>query len=173
MNQGTALADFAPTQDRDMTTGVNNFFQTITAMPQYKQQSLEELRLQDYNQNRKTGTAQPAQGTGFGATNTGFGAPMGQTSTAFGQSNTTGFGAQPQTNAFGQQQQQQPAFGAGATQTGGLFGQTQQQPATGFGQQPATSAFGGSSAFGANNQQSVGFGAAANNAAKPSFSFGK
>lgn len=172
MNQGTALADFAPTQDRDMTTGVNNFFQTITAMPQYKQQSLEELRLQDYNQNRKTGTAQATPGTGFGATNTGFGASMGQTSTAFGQPSTSGFGAQPQTNAFGQQQ---PAFGAGAAQTGGLFGQTQQQqqPTTGFGQQPATNAFGGSSAFGTNNQQSVGFGAAATNAAKPSFSFGK
>ncbi|KAI8341858.1 nucleoporin autopeptidase-domain-containing protein [Chlamydoabsidia padenii] len=170
MNQGTAVADFAPTTDRDLTTGVNNFFQTITAMPQYKQQSLEELRLQDYNQNRKTGTAQPTTGTGFGAASTGFGSSMGQTSTPFGQSSTTGFGTQQQTGAFGQQQQQQPAFGA--TQTGGLFGQTQQQPTTGFGQQPATNAFGGSSAFGQQQQQQQPAFGAANTAAKPSFSFG-
>ncbi|KAK4511853.1 uncharacterized protein ATC70_003852 [Mucor velutinosus] len=171
VNQGTAIADFSPTQDRDITTGVNNFFQTITAMPQYKNYSLEELRLQDYQQNRKTASGAPGAGGAFGAPAGGaFGASTGATGSAFGQpaGATGGFGQQQQTSAFGQPAQTS-AFGAGAT-SGGLFGQ-QQQPATtsAFGQ-PATgtSAFGAStSAFGQPAAAS-GFGAAAS---KP-FSFG-
>ncbi|EPB83323.1 hypothetical protein HMPREF1544_09913 [Mucor circinelloides 1006PhL] len=181
VNQGTAIADFSPTQDRDITTGVNNFFQTITAMPQYKNYSLEELRLQDYQQNRKTAGG-AAGGTGA------FGAPAGgafgsntSTTSAFGQpaASTGGFG-QPQTSAFGQPAQTS-AFGAGATGAtgGGLFGQ-QQQPATtsAFGQPAGTSAFGAStSAFGQPAATS-GFGAGANTggafgaAASKPFSFG-
>ncbi|KAI8385003.1 nucleoporin autopeptidase-domain-containing protein [Radiomyces spectabilis] len=176
-NQGTAVADFTPTQERDLTTGVNNFFQTITAMPQYKNFSLEELRLQDYMQNRKTGNAAPG---GFGAAAPGgFGAPASNTSlfgqpaasSAFGQQTTSAFG-QPQqqagafgstgTGLFGQQQPSTtPAFGAPATGATGGFGNT------GFGASNATPAFGATSAapaFGA----AGGFGATA---AKP-FSFG-
>ncbi|GAN09230.1 nuclear pore protein [Mucor ambiguus] len=182
VNQGTAIADFSPTQDRDITTGVNNFFQTITAMPQYKNYSLEELRLQDYQQNRKTATGAPGGAGAFGASTGGaFGASAGATGSAFGQpaGATGGFGQQQQTSAFGQPAQTS-AFGAGAT-GGGLFGQQQQQPATtsAFGQPAAgTSAFGAStsafgqpaaaSGFGAGAATGGAFGAAAS---KP-FSFG-
>ncbi|KAG0164768.1 hypothetical protein DFQ28_007701 [Apophysomyces sp. BC1034] len=180
-NQGTATADFAPTQDRDATTGVTTFFQTITAMPQYKQFSLEELRLQDYTQNRKTAANTVAPG-GFGAqpATGGFGASS--MSTPFGQSATaTPFGQQQQTTgAFGQPQATTGAFGS-ATGGGSLFGQQQQQPGTGttaFGA-PSTATGGfGSTAFGGVSSTPAfgaaatgGFGAAANTANKP-FSFG-
>lgn len=181
LNQGTAIADFSPTQDRDITTGVNNFFQTITAMPQYKNYSLEELRLQDYQQNRKTASGAPGGTGAFGAPAGGaFGASTGAATSAFGQpaAGTSAFGQPQQTSAFGQPAQTS-AFGGGAT-GGGLFGQ-QQQPATtsAFGQ-PATgtSAFGAStsafgqpaatSGFGAGAATGGAFGAAAS---KP-FSFG-
>lgn len=181
VNQGTAIADFSPTQDRDITTGVNNFFQTITAMPQYKNYSLEELRLQDYQQNRKTAGGAAGGTSAFGAPAGGAFGSNTSTTSAFGQpaASTGGFG-QPQTSAFGQPAQTS-AFGAGATgATGGLFGQ-QQQPATtsAFGQPAGTSAFGAStSAFGQPAATS-GFGAGANTggafgaAASKPFSFGK
>ncbi|KDN42866.1 hypothetical protein K437DRAFT_257715 [Tilletiaria anomala UBC 951] len=85
-------------------------YQTITCMPAYQKASLEELRVQDYAQGRKTGQAGPGAP---GATTGGF---------SFGQQNTG------QTNAFGQ-------ANAGSTGTG-LFGQSQQQAGTGLFGQP-------------------------------------
>ncbi|CEJ03023.1 hypothetical protein RMCBS344292_17014 [Rhizopus microsporus] len=177
-NQGTAIADFTATQDRDITTGVNNFFQTITAMPQYKDYSLEELRLQDYAQGRKTASAaggafgQPAAGGAFGqTTSTMGGGAFGQPSTggAFGQpAASTGFGQPAQSNMFG-----------ATSNTGSIFGQQQQQqPTTAFGQSTGTNAFGSTTnAFGATGTNTTGFGAGTTgsafgaNAAKP-FGFG-
>ncbi|KAH0839780.1 nucleoporin autopeptidase-domain-containing protein [Lanmaoa asiatica] len=115
-------------------------YQTVTATPAYRGTSLEELRLQDYQQNRKTAGA-------FGQTS--FGAPATQTTSLFGAPTTS----------------QQPATGSifgGATT--GAFGTSTTQPATGaftaFGQQqPATGTsagtgvFGGGSAFGQQQQQ--------------------
>ncbi|CEP09076.1 hypothetical protein [Parasitella parasitica] len=194
VNQGTAAADFAPTQDRDISTGINHFFQTITAMPQYKNYSLEELRLQDYQQNRKnansatgggafgasTGGAFGAStGGAFGASSTGGAFGASSTGGAFGATSapTTAFGQPASTSAFGQQQT--PAFGQPASTS--AFGQ-QQAPA--FGQPASTSAFGtntgtsgglfgqpfGSttSAFNQPSTTNTGFGAAAS---KP-FAFG-
>lgn len=167
-NQGTSVADFAPTQDRDITTGVNNFFQTITAMPQYKNYSLEELRLQDYQQGRKT--AGTAGAFGATASTPAFGAA--NTNSAFGQTSTS--------NAFGSTNTTTPAFGGGFgtnnTTTGGAFGQAPTATSSAFGQPAATGNAFGSSAFGQNNNQATGtfgsgtgaFGAAAS---KP-FSFG-
>lgn len=160
-NQGTAAADFQPTHDRDVSTGVNNFFQTITAMPQYKNYSLEELRMQDYAQGRKSGSGAgaPGLGGGFGtaATGSAFGSTTG--TSAFGQpQQSTGAFGQPATgtSAFGQTQPTTGAFGQPAT--GSAFGQPAStgtsafgQPSTGgFGQPSTTSAFGGAStgAFG-------------------------
>ncbi|RCH92022.1 hypothetical protein CU097_001328 [Rhizopus azygosporus] len=176
-NQGTAIADFTATQDRDITTGVNNFFQTITAMPQYKDYSLEELRLQDYVQGRKTASAfgAPAAGGAFGqTTSTMGGGAFGQPSTggAFGQpAASTGFGQPAQSNMFG-----------ATANTGGMFGQQQQQqqqqPTTAFGQSTGTNAFGSTTnAFGATGTGTTGFGAGTTggafgaSAAKP-FGFG-
>ncbi|PFH49258.1 hypothetical protein AMATHDRAFT_63536 [Amanita thiersii Skay4041] len=143
---GTANPPYQPLHDKDTTSNVTLQYQAISCMTAYSGYSFEELRLQDYAQNRKTANA-------FGQT--AFGAP------------------QPTTGMFGQQQQQpqntqsslfgnttttQPSTGFGAfgqntntsTNTGslfgggGAFGQQQQQP-----QQSQTS-FG---AFGSQPQQ--------------------
>ncbi|KAI9574825.1 nucleoporin autopeptidase-domain-containing protein [Boletus coccyginus] len=152
-------------------------YQTITATPAYRGTSLEELRLQDYQQNRKTAGA--FSQTSFGTPNTQttnlFGAPTttqqpatgsifgGGTTGAFGTTTTTGalgaFGQQPTTgtstgtsifggsSAFAQPQQQQPS-------AFGAFGQQQQQqPATSAG----TSIFGGTGSFG-QPKPATGFG---------------
>ncbi|KAH8553434.1 nucleoporin autopeptidase-domain-containing protein [Umbelopsis sp. PMI_123] len=160
-------------------------------MPAYRNFSVEELRVQDYQAGRKN-----AGNTGgaFGATG-GFG---GQTSTPFGQSAATNTFGMPSTStagsAFGQStggfgqntggfgQANTGGFGsANAGTTGGLFGQQTATSAPAFGStQPANTGFGGTS-FGQQpqqqQQQSTGFGSTAtpgfgaSNAAKP-FSFG-
>lgn len=174
---GTSNPPYQPHTDKDGTSNVTLQYQAITCMPAYSGYSLEvsatslatmlsiktslqELRLQDYMQNRKTagtfgqttfgGSAQPSTGvfgsqqpqqttqpSAFGATttapSTGFGA-FGQstgTSTAGGGLFGGGFGSQ-------QQQSQQPtqsAFGSFAPQA-----QPQQQTGGAFGS--TTSAFG-------------------------------
>ncbi|GAA5978703.1 hypothetical protein JCM11641_006148 [Rhodosporidiobolus odoratus] len=107
-------------------------FQSIVCMPQYSKYSFEELRLQDYQANRKTPSATPGFGTAFGASST----------PAFGAANTgnTGgglFGNTSSTPAFGAANPSTPAFGASNNTGGGLFG----GGATGTGAfgQPATS----------------------------------
>ncbi|KAI9020650.1 nucleoporin autopeptidase-domain-containing protein [Phycomyces nitens] len=185
---GTALADFAPTQDRDVATNTNNFFQTITAMPQYKNFSVEELRLQDYMNNRKTSTAAPSgfgtpAATGFGQqpSSSGFGAASGG---IFGQPQqpaaTNAFGQPATTNAFGgggfgQPAAAAPAFGAGAggfgqpaaTTTGfganaGAFGQAAKPFSFGTPAtstaQPAATGFGQPAATGFGQPAATGFG---------------
>ncbi|KAI9323375.1 nucleoporin autopeptidase-domain-containing protein [Dichotomocladium elegans] len=161
-NQGSAIADFAPSQERDTGTGVFNYLQTITAMPQYSKSSLEELRLQDYTQNRKSSTAASGGAfgatttlsTGFGNTTTGFGQSgfgqqqQQQQPSLFGQTTNTGFGTAGST-PFGGQQQQQTPFG-GAT-TGG-FGASAAKP---FGGQAFS---GGNTAFGQQASTTPGFG---------------
>ncbi|KAI0774746.1 nucleoporin autopeptidase-domain-containing protein [Trametes elegans] len=182
---GTANTPFnAYTEKDNVNPSITLQYQSITAMPQYRSASFEELRLQDYQQGRKTAgafgqssfgaPAQPAQpSTGL------FGQPAapaatGSTFGGFGNPGTTN---QPATSGFG-------AFGQPANNTtnttgGGLFGgggafgqpnQQQQQPQTntGFGafgqpqnqQQNATGGglFGGGGAFGANNQTKPAFG---------------
>ncbi|GAA6048227.1 hypothetical protein JCM3770_006491 [Rhodotorula araucariae] len=169
-------------------------FQSITCMPQYKNYSFEELRLQDYQAGRKhpTAGAVPAFGSAFGASSTpafGAAAPAaggglfgasstttpafgaaGGTTNAFGSAPATGgglFGSTGATGAFGQSATSQPGAG------GGLFGQATSQPAqTGglFGASAGTSTFGqpaatSTPAFG-------GFGAAAQKPATTGFSFG-
>ncbi|QRV91192.1 nucleoporin [Ceratobasidium sp. AG-Ba] len=129
--QGTASPAYVVTQERDTAVGGGSttlHYQSITAMPAYRNFSFEELRAQDYLAGRKNSTS-----SGFGQTSA-FGAP---TTTA------------PATNIFGQTQQNQPQqqqtsiFGQPAqpAQTGGLFGQNtnqSQQPATNVFGQPAT-----------------------------------
>ncbi|XP_075704482.1 nuclear pore complex protein Nup98-Nup96 isoform X2 [Rhinoderma darwinii] len=106
-----------------VTTNISTKHQCITAMKEYESKSLEELRLEDYQANRK-GPQNPvgaAAGTGL------FGA-----STATSSASTGLFGAAPSSNsfsfgnktAFGQSNS---TFGAN---TGGLFSQPTAQPAT-------------------------------------------
>ncbi|KAG2176141.1 hypothetical protein INT43_005374 [Umbelopsis isabellina] len=193
--QGTVNPEFTATVERDTSTGVNNQYQTITAMPAYRNYSVEELRVQDYQAGRKNAGNAAAPGGTFGSTG-GFGA---QASTPFGQSSApSAFGAQPSTStagsAFGQSTggfgqstgafgQSAPTGGFGATNTGstgGLFGQQPASTASAFGSTPAaTSGFGGSAFGQPQQQQTTGFGSTpaasgfgASAAAKP-FSFGQ
>ncbi|KAK6344174.1 hypothetical protein TWF696_007816 [Orbilia brochopaga] len=117
------------------------------------------------------GQAAQTAGTGlFGTQNqqkpAGFGTGTGG---GFGNTGTTGFGAQTSSSLFGQ-----PATST-ATGGGGLFGTTQQNTAGGFGQQ-TPNAFGGGFGAQAQPQQqaaTAGFGAFGNNQAqtpsKPAF----
>ncbi|XP_029303435.1 nuclear pore complex protein Nup98-Nup96 isoform X3 [Cottoperca gobio] len=122
-----------------VTTSINTKHQCITAMKEYENKSLEELRLEDYQAGRKGPTNPMAAGTGglFGtpaATSSAatglFGATAPNTNFSFGQ-NKSPFGAAPAAGGFG------------AT-AGGLFGtqpQQQQQPQPQPQQQQASSLF--------------------------------
>ncbi|XP_041359202.1 nuclear pore complex protein Nup98-Nup96-like [Gigantopelta aegis] len=185
---GTTIK-FNPPQGQDtmMKNGTSASIQTrhqcITAMKEYENKSLEELRVEDYLANRKgkqdaatvgifgsTSTANPTTGFAFGQAS--------QSTGAFGTNTSTSSGG-----LFGQTQPAQtgglfgaskPLFGNTATSTGtgfgfgastnqatSLFGQTQAAKPTLFGATPAASTqpslFGAStSTFG----QSGGFGTA-------------
>ncbi|XP_056416965.1 nuclear pore complex protein Nup98-Nup96 isoform X2 [Hyla sarda] len=126
---GTTIKFNAPSGTDTMakggvTTNISTKHQCITAMKEYESKSLEELRLEDYQANRK-GPQNPVGA----ATATGLFGPATATSSA-----TTGlFGTTPSSssfsfgnkNAFGQTGAN--TFGAN---TGGLFGQPAAQPAT-------------------------------------------
>ncbi|XP_058483731.1 nuclear pore complex protein Nup98-Nup96 isoform X1 [Solea solea] len=110
-----------------VTTSINTKHQCITAMKEYENKSLEELRLEDYQAGRKgpTNPMAPATGGLFGtATATSsatpglFGATAPNTSFSFGQNQKTTFGAAPATG-----------FG---NATGSMFGQPSQQQAGSF-----------------------------------------
>nr|XP_036882090.1 nuclear pore complex protein Nup98-Nup96 isoform X3 [Manis javanica]XP_036882091.1 nuclear pore complex protein Nup98-Nup96 isoform X4 [Manis javanica] len=136
-----------------VSTNISTKHQCITAMKEYESKSLEELRLEDYQANRKGPQNQVGAGTTTGlfgsspatsnatglfsssTTNSGF--AYGQNKTAFGTS-TTGFGTNPG-SLFGQQNQQttslfsKPFAQAITTQnTGFSFGNTSTlgQPST-------------------------------------------
>ncbi|KAI5810485.1 nuclear protein 96-domain-containing protein [Pyronema omphalodes] len=192
---GTATVAYTPFEEKEGTTNVVNRYQSIGFMPAYKNWSHEELRVQDYNQNRRTANDTGPSGgafgafganTGFGATNTaatgtGFGAAAGTGGGLFGSTNnqqSTGFGST--TGGFGSTANNTAGnslFGAPKPATGGLFGSTNTQT-TGTGlfgsATPATNAFGasttGTNAFGATNN--TGFGAAANQQKPGGFAFG-
>ncbi|XP_061596390.1 nuclear pore complex protein Nup98-Nup96 isoform X2 [Cololabis saira] len=109
-----------------VTTSINTKHQCITAMKEYENKSLEELRLEDYQAGRKGPTNPIAAATGGlfgGATATSsattglFGASAANTSFSFGQNK----------NTFGPA----AAGGFGAT-TGGLFGPPNQPAASLF-----------------------------------------
>ncbi|KAI6135156.1 hypothetical protein EV401DRAFT_884577 [Pisolithus croceorrhizus] len=157
---GTASPPYSVYTEKDPSSSSNLQYQTITAMPAYRGTSLEELRIQDYQQGRKTAGA--FSQTSFGAPATQptniFGTPTTQqptTSSIFGGGTTGAFGSgasqqQPGTSAFGGfGQQNQPAGGTGTGLFGGAtaFGQPQQQQPQ---QQQQPSAFG---AFGQQTQQ--------------------
>jgi len=135
-------------------------------MDNYRKWSSDELRLVDYNQGRKHGSAGGTTSFGMGS---GFGGGFGTGASA----QSSGFGAGGGGGLFGGQQQASTSFGqsagtggfGGAATGGGLFGGTSKPPATGglFGatQQPAQSGglFGGSSGgFGGTTAASGGFG---------------
>ncbi|XP_032812490.2 nuclear pore complex protein Nup98-Nup96 isoform X1 [Petromyzon marinus] len=133
--KGTTIK-FIPVEGTDTmmkngaSTTIRTKHQCITAMKEYETKSLEELRLEDYTDNRKG--LQPGA-LGAAATGSLFGAaatPVNQTGGLFGTAATapaaaTGFAfGQPKPNAFGTG----AAFSGSASTGGGLFGNTQAQP---------------------------------------------
>ncbi|KAG0228754.1 hypothetical protein BGW42_001996 [Actinomortierella wolfii] len=173
---GTANPPFSAYTEKDPVSGQTSQYQSITAMPAYRNYSFEELRLQDYQQNRKFA----GQGGGFGApsafgqqpTQTGFGAT--QPTTGFGSTTTTGFGGTSTgfgTGGFGTTGT--TGFGSTAPSTGG-FGQQPQQQTTGFGMGTGTGfgSTGTTGAFGTSTTGATGFGGTTGfgaTAAKPAF----
>lgn len=179
---GTAATAFQPLVEKENATGsAQNSFQSILFQDPYKKWSGEELRLQDYNSQRRYGSG---GGGGFGSGgstfgSTGFGsnaAPasgFGNNATAttgglFGSANNTAT-----TGGFGAQNTASTGFGAaggsglfGAAKpaaTGGLFGST---PSATPAAPTGGGLFGnnGGTGFGANTANtSGGFGAANNN----------
>lgn len=145
---GTAIKPFAAYQEKDPTTGVVNAFQTISAMPEYRNFSIEELRMQDYQAGRKF----PSANSNVAGTVSPFGAQTTNTN--------TGFGAIGNNNSMQIQ----------SAGSGGLFGQrnttSQDSP---FGSLTSsnntnntTNTFGSGGAFGASSNANTGFGNTSN-----------
>jgi nuclear pore complex protein Nup98-Nup96 len=157
--------------EKDGTSGnATQHYQTITLQDPYKNWSLEELRIVDYNQGRRYGN-QNGQAGAFGQSS-GFGGfgNTSNTTTSFGSNANSGGGGLFGNNAnnttstpFGQSNTT-TTFGSGTNTTGGgLFGQN--KPAGGlFGStstpQPAT----GGGLFGGSNTNAGGFGSGGGNA---------
>lgn len=166
---------FTPYREKDPTTNVTNIFQSISCMPEYRNVSFEELRLQDYQANRKFSTTQNIGNTvgQFGqANNTGSMAPAfgGLNTNTSGQAATGGglFGQKPASTGFGASVS--GAFGSTNNTSNSLFGAKPQTMSAGslFGQQQNNTTSGG--LFGQQNnsaspfgqQQNKPFGAATN-----------
>ncbi|KAF8761520.1 Nuclear protein 96 [Rhizoctonia solani] len=190
--QGTASPAYQATQERDTAVGGSSttlHYQSITAMPAYRNFSFEELRAQDYAAGRKNSTSTGFGTSAFGsATNTTapstglFGQPAQQN-----QPQQTGIFGQPaqpaqSTGLFGQNTNTQTtgAFGQPAANTGtgfntattgtGLFGQQTNTTTGAFGSNTGTtSSFGGGGLFGAKPATTGAFGAATT---QPSTGFG-
>uniref|UniRef100_A0A8C9VDT0 Nuclear pore complex protein Nup98-Nup96 n=1 Tax=Scleropages formosus TaxID=113540 RepID=A0A8C9VDT0_SCLFO len=112
-----------------VTTSINTKHQCITAMKEYENKSLEELRLEDYQAGRKGPSNPMAAGTGvlFGG---GPGTAAASTATGlFGSTTNTGFSFGGNKSNFG------TGSGGFGTATGSLFG-GQQQPTSLFGSKP-------------------------------------
>ncbi|KAF5098485.1 hypothetical protein D0Z00_002007 [Geotrichum galactomycetum] len=184
---GTTIPFNAHTE-KDLSPGPSNgnllIFQTISAMPAYLSQSLEELRYQDYQQNRRYGDGN-TNNSGFGSTNTA--SPFGSNSNTaggFGSSSPFGANNNPQTGSstFGS------AFGSNNNNNnagGGLFGSSNNTNTSAFGSSNSTfgaskpgfgssntgGGFGSNTGFGSGNTSAFGTNTNAT-ANKPAFGFG-
>lgn len=168
-NQGTSVTPFTAFTEKDGqgSTASNVAYQSITFQQPYQTKSFEELRLEDYMQNRRY----PQSGSFGGSTSTfgGFGQQNNTGSSLFGANNTStgsGFGASNTNTGFGSNTN--TGFG-GSNTGGGLFGQNKPAGGSLFGNNAAssgttTTGFGatapsGGNLFGNNNQSTgTGFG---------------
>ncbi|ORX51427.1 hypothetical protein BCR36DRAFT_582976 [Piromyces finnis] len=185
-NQGTGNPSYQVTTEKEQNIATPSNFHSITAMAQYKNFSFEELRLKDYQLNKKFPQ------NGFGSSTNTFGnnsfmnsnnnSAFGQ-KPAFGSSNTFGQN-QMNSNSFGQNNNafgSNNTFGSNNNTSGGLFGSNQNNT---FGQmnnnntfgsslKPANTGFGGfgSSTFGNNNNNNTTSAFGSNNTST-GFNFG-
>uniref|UniRef100_A0A1I7VTA0 Nuclear pore complex protein Nup98-Nup96 n=1 Tax=Loa loa TaxID=7209 RepID=A0A1I7VTA0_LOALO len=184
---GTTVKFEPPTStDTMLRNGTNQTISTkhmcITAMKQYENKSLEELRCDDYLANRKgpqSGglvfgqTSQPSSSLFGSSTNTTQSSIFGQNKPLFG-STSTSFGATTTTSSllFGTPTTTTSIFGSKPA-SGGLFGSTTASP---FGQtQTSTGLFGTKPSTGFGTQSSSLFGGPAFSTASSSsspFTFG-
>jgi len=158
---GTKFAPVAGTDSvlkNGSTTTITTKHQCLTAMNEYSNKALEELRFEDYASGRNKGVANITGVSGFGQTQQqptssgfSFNFPASTSNSIFGKPTTSiGFGTpavqQPGTSlfqtGFGQQPQQQqnkPLFGNTATTTNLFGGGLNTTPGTSiFGQQQPT-----------------------------------
>ncbi|MFT7818437.1 nuclear pore complex protein Nup98-Nup96-like [Arapaima gigas] len=137
-----------------VTTSINTKHQCITAMKEYENKSLEELRLEDYQAGRK-GPSNPMSGATSGLFGTVPGTAAASTATGlFGPTTNTGFSFGGNKNTFG------TGAGAFGTATGGLFG----------GQQQTTNLFGNKPFGQPTTTQNTGFSFGANTMGQPNTS---
>ncbi|KAH8999152.1 nucleoporin autopeptidase-domain-containing protein [Lactarius akahatsu] len=141
---GTVNPPYSVFSEKDSANAsVTLQYQSITCMPQYRGNSFEELRMQDYQQNRKTAGANAFGQSAFGGTTQPSAAPS-----LFGQPAQQQPPANPIFGSFGN-----TAANSANTGTGNAFSGLGQNPAQptptgGFGtfnqppQQPATTGFG-------------------------------
>lgn len=161
---GTTIKFAAPTgQDTINKNGsqqtINTNHQCITAMKEYKAKSLEELRFEDYQANRKTGQQQQTSAFGASTSSGLFGsstAAAQPASTGFGGSGTSLFGGSTAQNAsrpllFGGTQ----ATTAAQPATTSLFGQSSTQNKSIFGASSTSTASTGFGGFGASQPTTV------------------
>ncbi|QRW18833.1 nucleoporin [Rhizoctonia solani] len=179
--QGTASPAYQATQERDTAVGGSSttlHYQSITAMPAYRNFSFEELRAQDYAAGRKNSTS-----TGFGTS--AFGSATNTTAPSTGLFGQPAQQNQPQqTGIFGQPAQPAQSTGLFAAidwaiwptcqqycyDWNGLFGQQTNTTTGAFGSNTGTtSSFGGGGLFGAKPATTGAFGAATT---QPSTGFG-
>jgi nuclear pore complex protein Nup98-Nup96 len=177
-------------------------FQSISAMPQYITKSFEEIRYEDYKQNRRYGTGSTSSGFGttnststggfgsaFGSknttSNTGFGSigfgstnntssPFGQNSSAFGSNNTSNNAFGSSTSAFGSNNSSSP-FSSNNNTTSNAFGSSfgTNNPPFGQNNAPNKPLFGGGNAFGSSNTNTSGGLFGSNNNINSSSLFGQ
>nr|CDS17585.1 nuclear pore complex protein Nup98 Nup96 [Echinococcus granulosus] len=163
--QGTSVKFNAPlvsdtVQKNGQKVPVNAKHMCISAMKEYIDKSIEELRVDDYLQNRKSGSA-----TG--------------TKSIFGPAATTpfGFGASQTTNSslFGSASTSQPPqssiFGATSNTGSSIFGSA--QPMTSFGQATQNSIFGGKPLFGASTSANTPLNLSGTQQPQMGFGFGQ
>nr|VZI43401.1 unnamed protein product [Spirometra erinaceieuropaei] len=199
--QGTSVAFNPPVSTDAMQRSgqkipVNAKHMCITAMKEYQDKSLEELRVEDYLLNKKSGTTATSGLFGSGVKPLTFANPTATTAPLFGSATTSTqakplfgggtslFGASQPTGTFGQTTQSslfgaKPLFG-GTNTTANVFGSsttTQNQLGLTFGQasQSQGSIFGSKPAFGAaTTAPSFGiFGTQPAQSASTGFGFGK
>lgn len=164
VNNGTAVKPFSEVVEKD-SSGTNKF-QNISIMPEYKNFLFEELRMKDYEQNRRYGTGTTATPGGFGATGNNTSIFGNNGTSVFGHNNNSSFG-NTSANAFGQNNNSTSGFG-GSNVYGSLNNTNMGTSSFGSNANNATSggfggAFGGSSSSAFGTSKPAGFGSTLGN----------